>query len=180
MKKNMTTQHIMANPFTGIITQAFKDLHKHAIDATLEDTALTEACVLHYESKWTDCPNCGFNGLTGKSNGIYTDGGPVPFDGICPYCNGHGRVQEPQNETLHLMTIWDSKRFIPQVGVNLGDIAVQTMSKIITYPNLSRATSATISSNIQKYGTADFVRLGEPGPLGFGASNFILCSWGRA
>ena len=92
--------------FEGIITAEFKQLFKDAITALLEDTALTVPCQLIYGgTKWTDCPNCLFSPATNKSTGIYTVGGPVPFyTGVCPYCNGAGRLSEEDTENIYLVT----------------------------------------------------------------------------
>jgi hypothetical protein len=167
----------MSNPFAGIITAELKTLHKNMIDALLEDDALTVRCVLHYASKFTDCPNCRINNVLGKSANIYVAGGPVPFShGICPYCQSKGKIQEPQNETFYLMPIWESKGWY---NVPTENIDVQTMSKITTFDNIKRATSITIDSTIQRFGVSDFVKVGAPEPLGFGASTFIICSWKR-
>ncbi len=81
------------NPFLGIISPAFKATFTNAIDALLEDTALTVPCRLIYgNTNPTVCANCIFDPLTGRSSSIYLAGGPIPFANgqICPWCHGEG------------------------------------------------------------------------------------------
>ncbi len=173
----------MNNPFSGIITQAMKDTHKHMIDALLEDTALTVPCTLHYlDTKFTTCTNCLPNNIGGKSSNVYKAGGPIPFShGLCPYCNGQYRISATATDELYLMTIWDSKRWIlNNPAIKAAKIDVQTMSKITTYGALDRASKVTLDANIKNYGVADFIKVGDPQPLGWGGNNWIIFSWVRA
>lgn len=173
----------MSNPFAGIITQGFKDLHKNMIDALLEDTALTVACTLIYSgTKPTECPNCTINNISGKSSGRYKSGGPIPFtNGECPYCYGAGRTIAESTETLYLMPIWDSKKWLlDDPAINIADISVQTMSKITTYDELARCSKIKIDTAVERFGIPEFTRLGLPRLITFGASNHIITSWKRA
>jgi hypothetical protein len=173
----------MSNPFAGIITQGFKDLHKNIIDALLEDTALTVACTLIYSAtKPTECLNCIINNVSGKSSGRYKSGGPIPFtNGQCPYCYGAGKTVAESTDILYLMPIWDkSKWILDDPAIKVADISVQTMSKITTYADLARCSKIKIDNAIENLGTSEFTRLGVPHPIAFGASNHIITSWKRA
>lgn len=152
------------------------------IDALLENDALTVPCTLTYGgTKYTECPNCIFDAVTSKSTNRYKSGGPVPFyQGPCPYCAGVGRIQlAPATETLYLMVVWDSKRWLLSDHAKTAEINAQTMSKITTYDNLKRCSKLTMNTEITRYGVSDFVRVGDPEPLGWGDDNFIVCSWKR-
>lgn len=168
--------------FDNLITATFKQYHKDMIDALLNCSGCTVDCVVTLEgTKYTDCPNCKFDSINGKSANIYESGGPISFShGVCPYCNGDGRTSSQATENVCLMAIWDSKKWIVNSPEKTANIAVQTMSKIDTYPTLKRATRLTIDSSLTPYGAPDYTRQGEPQPLGFGASNYIICSWSRA
>lgn len=167
----------MSNPFSGIITQSLKDLHKNMIDALLEDSACTVLCTIHYESKKSACLNCLKDNMTGKSKNIYLTGGPIPFShGVCPFCAGLGIITEPSTENIYLMTIWDSKGWFNHTE----DVDVQTMSKITSMIKLTKASHITLDATIKGWGISDFVRVGQPEPLGFGANPFILTNWKRA
>lgn len=173
----------MSSPFDGIITPGFKLLHKQMIEALLDCDSCSIDCVATLEgTKFTDCPNCLKDNLGGKSANVYAGGGPIPFThGMCPYCLGAGELTTQATETVCLMPIWDSKRWIlSNPNIKVADIAVQTMSKINTYPVLQRTSKLTIDTSLTPLGIPDFIRLSNPEPLGFGGSNFIICSWGRA
>lgn len=171
----------MSNPFSGIITRELKTLHENMINALLEDDACTVLSTLYYASKFSDCPNCQFNAMTGKSANKYTIGGPINFpDGQrCPYCLGEGRIQIPQTEELWLMPIWDKANFISDLTINMADVKAQTMSNTAsTYDKLSKCTKITLDEANKRLGISDLVRLGRPQLLGFGKGAFIITSWG--
>ncbi len=63
----------MPNPFSGIITSDMKTIFNNAIDALLEDSACMVPCTVYYgDTNNTDCPNCLFNVVTGRSSGLWT------------------------------------------------------------------------------------------------------------
>jgi len=178
--------------FDGIITSDFKALHKDAIDALLEDTALTVPCRLYYgDTKWTDCPNCVFDAIGGKSSNRYTPGGPVPFPNgqICPYCHGKGRTPDEQTEELYMMVIWDMKAWfrlgalgalVASATANTEDSFAQTMSIWAdTYDKLKRAKEVILDTDVETSVELRFVRMGEPQPCGFNDSNYAVTMWKR-
>lgn len=164
---------------TNFVNAAFKKLHKDAIDSLLENTALTVPCLLKYgRTKFEDCPNCLWDNIGGKSSNRYQTGGPIPFThGICPYCDGAGRLSSEETEEIYLMPIWSSKDWYPisQTSVNMADIAAQTMSKIDAYEKIIRAQSIIIDTSLPFQ--QEFIRLGRPEILGLGDSTHILTSW---
>ena len=172
------------NPFAGIITPELKQLHKFMIDAILEDTALTVPCTLIYNAtKYTECSNCIINNITGKSSGKYKTGGPIAFtNGQCPYCNGVGKVKVESTDTIYLLSIWDSKKWIipSELATKVADIAVQTMSKMTTYPQITRCSQLQIDTKIENFGIPRFERMCNPQPLGWGDDNWIITTWKRA
>ena len=174
----------MSNPFSGIITQGLKDLHKNMIDALLEDAALTRPCRLIYSStKYTDCPNCIYDALGNRSSGRYEPGGPVPFQlgARCPVCNGAGRIaQEESEDDIYLCILWDYKHWI-NFDVNVQSPAgkVQTLSKIELTPKLKRANEIIFATDVEEYIRHRFQRDSEPQPCGFGANNYVTVMWKR-
>jgi len=173
----------MSNPYSGIITAELKLLHKNLIDALLEDDAATVECTLIFsDTKFTECTNCYINNVTGKSSGRYKAGGPIPFtNGQCPYCYGVGKISAESTSGLWLLPIWDSKKWIlNDPALNVAEINVQTMSKITTLPSLIKCTRLKIDDKIEGHGIGEFTRIGNPQPLGFGDSNWIIISWKRA
>jgi hypothetical protein len=172
------------NIFEDLITDEFKGIHKKMIDAMLADDKFTVPCTLNYSAtKFDDCENCLYDPIGGKSSNRYQSGGPIPFyHGVCPVCNGVGKIQVTSTETIYLMPIWDSKDWYPlsQTNVNMADIEVQTMSKITSYESLVRATSIIIDTTVQHLGIPEFTRLGRPEICGLGQSTHLITAWKRA
>jgi hypothetical protein len=173
----------MTDPFAGIITQAFKDIHKYAIDALLEDDALTIPCRITYaDNKQSDCPNCIYDSQRRRSANRYQPGGPTPFQygTICPYCSGHGRISSEQSEEIYLAVIWDYRYWIDfDLNVQSPEGRVQTISKIDTLPSLKRAKYVTIGTDIENYVKHRFQRDSEVQPCGLGANNYCVVLWKR-
>jgi hypothetical protein len=172
------------NPFSGIITQGLKDLHKNMIDSLLEDTALTRPCRLIYSStKYDDCPNCIYDPVGKRSSNRHQPGGPVPFQfgARCPVCNGVGRIPyEESEDDIYLCILWDYKQWINfDVTVQSPAGKVQTLSKIELAPKLKRANQIILATDIEEYAKHRFQRDGEPQPCGFGANNYISVLWKR-
>lgn len=170
--------------FDDLINSTFKNLHKDMIGALLQDGACTVPCRIHYNStRFTMCSNCLYDNIGKKSSNRYKGGGPIPFNhGLCPVCNGGGKIQQIDTEIIYLATIWDSRSWynIGLTQIQLAKINVQTMSKIDTYDNLMRATSIQLDTGIENYGIPQMVRVGEPQPCGLGGNHFIITSWTRA
>jgi hypothetical protein len=176
---------IVTNLFDGIITSAFKTLHVDMLESLLADSACSVLCTLQYEgSKWEDCPNCVENVAMGRSSSSYTAGGPIPFTfGGCPYCNGAGRITTNETESIYLAPIWDSQEWISLSAQNntaqAPNVTVQTISKIETYENLSRAKSVLIDTSISGFGHNRFERQGDPEICGLGNGSFVLVMWSK-
>jgi hypothetical protein len=172
----------MTNPFTGIITQDLKDTFKNAIDSLLEQTALTLPCRLIYSgTKFIKCSNCQFNSVTGKSNNIYMPGGPISFShGVCPYCNGNGKIPDEDTEVIYLMVIWDYRKFIP-IGSVIANPqgSIQTVCSVNHITKLKKAKEIIVDTNIERFVRHKFMRDSEPNPAGFGSDDYIVTLWKR-
>lgn len=164
--------------FTGLITSEMKQMHADAITEVVRACAV--ACTLYYgETKWTDCPNCIFSPILNASSGQYEPGGPVYFTGICPWCKGAGRIFEERTLDIQLAPVYDFKQWIP-IGVEVGtpNSAVQTLSLLSTFDELTRAKEVVIDTSLPST-EQRFERQGEPQPCGFGQSTIIVTMWER-
>ncbi len=174
----------MVNPFAGIITQDFKDLHRWAIEALLEDSACTTKCrVVYPPTKPVDCHNCEFNVSTGRSAGIYTPGGPYPFarNQLCPLCLGQGTLTvPPQEEDVFLMVVWDYRSWI-NFDLNTQSPAgrIQTLSKASTVPILKRANKLIVNVDLENQVKHVFQRDSEVEPCGLDSKDFVATLWKR-
>lgn len=172
------------NPFSGIISSDLKGLFTNMIDSLLEDTALTVPVRFIYSgAKFTKCPNCNFNSVTGKSANTYLSNGPQPFShGSCPFCSGDGRIPaENDDEIMNLAVLWDYRKWM-QVGqvVASPEGMIQTICSIALINRIKRAKEIVVNTNLEAYVRHKFIREGEPTPIGFGDDQYIVCMWKRS
>jgi len=174
----------MTNPFSGIISSAFKQSFNDAIDALLENTACTVPCTfISGDTKFTDCPNCQYSPTTGRSSNKYTAGGPIPFSfGVCPYCHGDGRIPTEESSTIYLALIWNYKDWIGWLDAQARTLSekgfVQSMSILAdSYTQIKGCKSILLNTNIDVYKHRKFQRYGEPNPIGLGDDRYLLTMW---
>ena len=171
------------NYFAGIIKSGHKSLFNDTIGALLEDAALTVPCTLYYGiTKWESCNNCLYDPIGRKSSNRFQDGGPVPFPfgGVCPACNGDGKRPVISTETISLGVIFDYKEFLSiNSPVNSPDGLIQTVGRKEVTHRLKRAKEIQVSTDISGYADHRFQRIEEPQPIGFGNSEFVVCTWRR-
>ena len=86
-------------PASGsLVSSEIKTIFKDRMDELLVD--LGRKITLHLKSTVEDCPNCGFNDATRRSNRKYNSSNPNTLNGpkhrafsdgqICPICNDQG------------------------------------------------------------------------------------------
>lgn len=167
--------------FDGIITDDFKELHYQAVSEVI--SACARPCTLRYGvTLYTDCENCIYDPMTGRSSNRYQTDGPIPFNtGVCPYCNGVGKLPDEKTETLNICLIWEQKEFIPDFRriVNSPDGYLMTISEIGTLDEIKEAKEIIADTSIQSYITNTYIRRSEPMVCGFGRSDFVFCLWQR-
>lgn len=175
----------MSNPFAGIITPDHKATFKYMIDAILENSALTVPCQLIYgNTNPTTCENCVFDPITGRSAGLYLDGGPIQFEDhqICPWCHGEGvKTVEATESGIYMGVLWNYKDWVffdPSTRSPAG--TVQTMSSMSLYPKLKQAKSIVFNTDLETYAHHRFMRDSEPTPAGFGEDAYIFTFWKRS
>lgn len=173
----------MPNPYSGIISASLKDTFNYAIQALLEDTALTVQCKLYFENtKLEDCPNCIYDPITRKSSNRFQPGGPIPFvvGQICPYCAGSGNLSYSQEETVYLgiiKPVFFGGSSLELTNVNFVDGMIQSLSGIDLYAKLKNASHIIIDTNLTTITNSKFIRVKDPIPVGFGGNDFIITTW---
>lgn len=173
------------NIFSNLINPEFKGLYDQAIDALLENNALTVPCSIFYNTpNDTICNNCLFDPINNRSLNIYNNTGPAPFpeNGICSICNGYGKVEKSKSEIVYLAVIFDSKYWFNwgHKTVNVADGMVQTICKIELLPKIRNAQYMKIDTNVQSYGDHSYALAGDPSPCGLGSNKYIITMWSRA
>jgi hypothetical protein len=169
--------------FTGIISAEFKGIFNNAIDALLEDTALTIPCTLIFENtKLNDCPNCIYDPITRRSSSLYEAGGPIPFvDGqICPYCNGVGSLSFSSEETVYLgiiKPVFFGMDKLSLEDVNFVDGMIQSLCSIDLYAKLKNASVIIVDNNLLNLTNSKYIRYRDPIPVGFGNNSYIITTW---
>jgi hypothetical protein len=174
----------MSNPFSGIITDAHKEIFTNMIDAVIADLSVT--CRIFFgDSVFTDCPNCIMDNINGRSSNTYQAGGTIPFSfGTCPYCHGVGRIATPDNFIeFDMYAIYDYKDWFNWQGrknfPHLQEGMVQTISPLARLDEIKKAKRIIVDTAIESYVKNIFERAGEPEFCGFGASSYVFTIWKR-
>ena len=174
----------MVNPFSGIIDSTLKSVFNNAINAILEDGALTVACTLEYGiTRDESCVNCLYDPIGQKSSNRFQNGGPVPFPfgSVCPLCNGNGKKPVLSSEEVNLAVIFEPRQFLEiSTPVNTADGYIQTLANKSMTPKLQRAKEIVVSTDVSGFFTHRYERAGEPLPVGLGNNEFVLCTWRRS
>ena len=172
----------MTNPFSGIISTQLKSIFNNAIDSLLEDEALTRPCLFTYATaKASECDNCYINPISGTSSNKYKPSGPIPFTkGVCPYCNGAGKITNPLTETVYLAIIANPAKFI-DIGFNSHAIpqgSIQTISLIsTTYQKIKNVEFITTDTDNLDYARTKYTLAGQPSFIGFGDNRYVVSIW---
>jgi len=169
----------MAGSFDGLISDAFKDCWTDAITELVRGCGVT-ATLIYGVTKFTDCPNCIYDPIGGKSSNRYETGGPIPFSfGICPMCAGVGKIPDEQTATVLVMPIYDYKSWIPGITSNIQSPYgfVQTLSAWSTRDEIRRAKEILIHVGLDSDEKARFERHALPEPCGLGNDEFIVTMW---
>jgi len=173
----------MLSPFSGIIDSSFKNVFNNAINAILENGALTIQCTLEYGvTKYESCGNCLYDPIGQKSANRYQDGGPAPFPfgTVCPLCNGNGRRPLTSSENVRLAVIFEPKQFLQlNAPVNTADGYIQTLAKKTMTPKLQKAKEIIVATDLSGQFSHRYQRVSEPSPIGLGNNEFVLCTWRR-
>jgi hypothetical protein len=178
----------MTNPFSGIISNDLKNVYNNAIDALLENGALTVPCRLRYSGQQNQnfCNNCIYDPISKLSANIYNGSGPNPFPegGVCPVCLGNGisDTETVQGSTIvYLAVIFDSKYFlnISNKVLNIPNGTIQTICSINLISQLRNAQDMFVDTNIENYGSYLYERDTDPEPVGFGSNRYIITLWKR-
>ena len=165
--------------FSGLINTQFKQLHAQAISELVTGTSI-ECELIFGQTLFADCPNCIFDPVGNKSSNIYQAGGPTPFHGICPTCNGVGKFPDEQTETIDLALIYNYKDWLPlSIQINSPEGYVQTLSLLNTLDKLKQAKEIIVDTSLEASVRQRFERYGEPQPCGFGQATIIVTMWSR-
>lgn len=152
------------------------DLYEEGIDAII--AKFGKSCRLFYPSARNQCPNCVLDTFSGVSSNRYKSGGPTPFtDGICPYCNGVGYVNEEVWEDIRMIVHWMPKDWLKIGRLVIPDGGIQTRGYMTQYPKLQQCIKLRIQ-DLNGYGTFDFEKNEAPVPWGL-RLKWVITNWKR-
>jgi hypothetical protein len=146
------------------------------------DNIWAKSVTFVYPEVRQECPNCSFNGY--KSNGVYKNGGPYPFDSgsLCPYCNGDGykMIEATESTTAR---IYYSRKDWTDVGfpVNISNASAQIVFKMTDLPKVQKAKYIIPEyyTGINAYQNQALVRVGDHYPQGFtqNPTKYVITFW---
>ena len=162
------------------IPQLVWDKYKEAVDKMTSDWFGVN-CRVYYPAIKTICPNCDFNTLTQRSNNTYKSGGPIPFNGICPYCNGDGYTNEETSEVIKMRCYFNKKDWVKvNVPIEIKDGMVQTIGFMSDAPKCLRSSRVILNSDQERFLSNDYKLSGYPTPHGFKKDLYFVAFWEKA
>jgi hypothetical protein len=173
------------NPYINIISPELKAVFNNAIDALLQQNALTVQCRLRYSGQQNSkfCSNCIFDAISQLSSNIYNGTGSNPFSegSICPVCMGMGMMLSDSSEIVSLACIFDSKYFVNYSSktINIPAGTIQTICHSSLLPKIRNANDVVVDTTLEQYGNYIYQRAGDPEPIGFGDNRYIATIWSR-
>jgi hypothetical protein len=108
-------------------------------------------CLLLFPPLRSDCPNCLYNSVEGRSANRYQAGGPFPFaDGdICPYCEGRGWRESQTTSEIKLRIAYSPNHFFQKLPptVQLPEGVIQTKGYLTDLPAILQAGRLRLQTN---------------------------------
>ena len=176
------------NPFSGLVNDDFKKLHRDAINHLLESSVGGRTCEISYGiTSYVECDTCGGATQTQTSlqNNVFQHGGRVPFHAqTCATCNSTGKKPVEQTENVTMFPIWGAfditKELVP---IQADDVQspqdlVLTIGDIGITPKLRRAKEIIINTDVEGLIRYRCEKVGEPKPAGFG-DDWVVATWRR-
>lgn len=150
------------------------EVFNEGCDSLIENYGV--ACNLSFPPIVSDCPNCGYNTATKRSNNIYSPGGPRPFTtGICPWCNGVGTVPASSPvEIIKALVYWTAKDWVKipalaDIDWNTPETFCQAWTYASSLQSVLKADKFTLQSK-----PYEFRRKGEPCPQGLDSRYIVF------
>lgn len=154
--------------------------HEKISDEVLMNKNITVTTRLVYPELVTVCPNCIYNTFTKKSSGKYKTGGPIEFSGgLCPYCNGQGKLPTPSGENIELRMYYDKPSFRKLGGVDIPEGDAMCIGFIADKPKIKKAVRIIPSYEIKEYGEVTYGLSGDPLPWGLSKDKYFVAHLSR-
>ena len=154
------------------------DIYQSRIDALINQ--LGKNITVEFDPVREDCPNCGFDPIRKRSNGIYTPGGPRPFGRgrKCPYCKGHGFLETVERKCIKCLVKW-SPREVQQYGININEhkAIVRLKTHLTQADDLKRAKTVIVDADISGTVKLRAKLIKGPTPVGLREDRYCVSFW---
>jgi len=160
------------------ITDTLIDIYQSRINALINQ--LGKHVFLEFPPVQTPCPNCYYDSIRRRSNGVYRSGGPRPFvrGRKCPHCKGVGLLSESSNECIHALLKWNPKNS-EDYGISMskhnGIVRIKTYLDHMS--SLMRAQTAIVNYDIKDILTFRVKRIKGPIPVGLREDKYCISFW---
>ncbi len=159
-----------------------KDFAEEAFDDILDQLGVQ--CKLIYPPKWEACEDCIYDPIGKKSSNHYKNGGPIPFhSGACPMCNGAGKRQTENSDTIVMTIGWGDDKFSKDSNINtripLGG-NIMCRSYLTEFNKIKQCDEMMILNELSGYGHFRFKLDGEPfDPFQITNGRYCISKWKR-
>ena len=154
------------------------EIYQNRIDALINQLGKNVRFI--FDPTLTPCPNCLFDTLRKRSNGIYRTGGPRPFKRgrKCPYCKGRGLLETSVEKCIKCLVKW-SPRELKDYG-----ISIENKKGIVRLKTYLTAIDDIIGAKVAiiDYDQTDIVKLKVrkirgPTPVGLREDRYCISFW---
>lgn len=168
-------------PSGGFITPQIDQEFIDTVKQLISD--FRETITAHKKPTIQDCPNCLWDAVHQKSANRYDSSNPnpagplnklFPQGGICPVCNGEGKLNTPQSTEVIGAVIRKSQE-LDTIEINRGLMA---RSLIVTYTEAEFTDLFSVTTNITVAGFK-YERFAEPEKIGLSTKAFVKILWKR-
>jgi hypothetical protein len=159
---------------TITIPDGLLELYEEVGDLFIDNPMIGVVCTIVYPEIKIPCPNCILNTFGGGSVNVYRTGGPYPFEGVCPYCNGAGFKLETSTEDIRLRVYFSSRDWIKVSNMQVVDGRVQCIGYLADSPKIRRANYINLVSEQSNYQTWSYKLASEPFPHGFSKRRYCI------
>ena len=149
-------------------------VYQSGIDALINQ--LGKTVEVRYPPKITDCNNCVYDSIGKKSANVYSSGGPAPFIGVCPLCQGTGKKETFPSENIVCLVEWnpkDYKKYDIDIRQQNNICKVKTYASHI--PKILKAVEFIVDAKVGNLSSYRCKLLREPVLTGLQQSRYCLC-----
>ena len=160
------------------IKPALIAIYQSRIDALINQ--LGKAVRLIFDPILTPCPNCLYDVLRKRSNGIYRTGGPRPFKRgrKCPYCKGRGLNETAVEKCIQCLLKWnpqDAENYGISISSTKGIVRMKTF--LTSADDMMQAKTAIANYDIKSQMKLNVKLIRGPIPVGLREDRYCISFW---